>query len=93
MTARQASITDPTMGHAARQPSQRRWLDRWMAFLRRIGNVQAWIILSLFYVVILSPFGFIYRFAADPLRLRRRGSTWQPFARPYDTMAEGREQS
>ena len=86
-------IIDPTVAHQPGQASKRRWLDGWMALLRRIGNVQAWIILSLFYVVILSPFGFVYRFAQDPLRLRRRGSTWQPFAQPYDTMAEGREQS
>ncbi len=95
------SITDPTTGHAAHQSSKRRWLDGWMALLRRIGNVQAWILLSLFYVVILSPFGFVFRIAADPLRLRRgergrrpsRTTTWQPLPRPYDTMAEAREQS
>ena len=86
------SITDPTAS-AARRASGRPWLDRWMALLRRIGNIQAWILLSLFYVVILTPFGLLFRFAQDPLRLRRRGSTWQPFARPYDSMAEAREQS
>ena len=86
-------ITDPTSAHKPRQASKRGWMDRWMAFLRRVGNVQAWIILSLFYVVILTPFGLIFRFAQDPLRLRRRGSTWQPFARPYNSMGEAREQS
>ena len=83
-------MIDPT----ARQLSQRGWLGRWMALLRRIGNVQAWIILSLFYVVILSPVGLIFRFVADPLRIRRReGSNWQPFARQYDRLEQAREQS
>ena len=42
-----------------------------MALLRTIGNIQAWILLTVFYVVIVTPIGFIFRFAADPLRLRR----------------------
>ena len=64
-----------------------------MALLRTIGNVQAWIILTLFYVLIPTPFGLIFRLVADPLRLRRRSSTWQPLERRYDQMNQAIEQS
>ena len=68
-------------------------MERWMALLRTIGNVQAWILLSVFYVVVIAPIGFIFRFRADPLRLRARGSTWQPFGRQYDRLDQAKEQS
>ena len=93
MSRIEGSITDPAMAHQPRQASKRRWLDRWMALLRTIGNVQAWIILTLFYVLILTPFGLIFRLVADPLRLRRRSSTWQPLERRYDQMNQAIEQS
>ena len=86
-------MTDPTARHVPRSSSSRPWLDRWMALLRTIGNIQAWILLTVFYVVIVTPIGFIFRFAADPLRLRRRHSTWQPFARQYGRIEEALEQS
>ncbi len=86
-------MTDPTVTHRPRQASTRRWLDRWVALLRTIGNVQAWILLTLFYVVILAPFGMVFRLVADPLRARHRASTWQPFARQYDRIDQALEQS
>ena len=93
MSRIKGSITDPTVAHRPHQASKRRWLDRWMALLRTIGNVQAWIILTVFYVLIITPFGLIFRLAADPLRLRRRASTWQPLERYYDQMDHALEQS
>ena|SRR3989338_9944966 len=87
------SITDPTLGAAPRRTYSRLWLNRWMTILRTVGNVQAWIILTLFYVVILTPFGFLYRRFADPLRLRRRAANWQPLPRQYDTTEQALEQS
>ena len=89
----EVSITDPTSRHVPRKPSKRPWLDKWMALLRTIGNIQAWILLSLFYVVIITPFGLVFRFVADPLRLRRRDSTWQPFAHSYERVDQAAEQS
>ena len=93
MSRIEGSITDPAMAHRPHQASKRRWLDRWMALLRTIGNVQAWIILTLFYGLILTPFGLVFRFVADPLRLRRRASTWQSLDRHYDHMDQALEQS
>ena len=90
---RGVSITDPISRPARGAPSKRPWLNQWMALLRTIGNIQAWILLTLFYVVIISPIGLVFRLVADPLRLRRRGSTWQPFARHYDRLDHAAEQS
>ena len=86
------SMTDPTI-QGPRRTESRRWLDRWMAALRTIGNLQAWILFTLFYLVILTPIALVFRFVADPLRLRRRGSTWQPLGRQYDRMDQALEQS
>ena len=87
------SITDPTSPRAGPASPNRPWLNRWMAALRTFGNIQAWLILSLFYIVLIAPVGFVFRLAADPLRLRTRGATWQPLARAYDRMDQALEQS
>lgn len=92
-TREETSITDPIARHGRRSVGRRSWLDRWMAALRTVGNVQAWILLTVFYVLIITPMGLVFRFVADPLRLRKRaGSNWQPFSRHYDRMAEALEQ-
>lgn len=64
-----------------------------MALLRAIGNAQAWLLLTVFYVLILTPFGLLFRLVADPLWMRRRASTWQPLERRYDQMDHALEQS
>lgn len=42
-----------------------------LAVAKRIGQVQAWIIFTLFYFVLLAPIALIHQLAADPLRLRK----------------------
>ena len=87
------SIVDPSARSSQSSAARGSWMQRWMGFLRTVGNVQAWVLLSVFYVVIITPIGFCFRLFADPLRLRRRGSTWQPFIRQYDRMYEARSQA
>jgi len=41
------------------------------AVMERVGNVQARILLTVFYFVPAAPFGIGYRLRADPLHLRR----------------------
>jgi hypothetical protein len=49
----------------------------WKSFAHRIGNVQARIILSLFYFVVLGPFALGMKLLDDPLRLSvGTGSQW-----------------
>jgi hypothetical protein len=51
----------------------------WKKFARVFGAVQAEIILFLFYFLIFTPTGLIFRiFRFDPLRIREiKGSNWQ----------------
>ena len=89
-----SSLTDPIMVRVTRARSTRPWMDRWMGLLRTIGNIQAWLLLSLFYVLIVSPMGLLLKRLGDPpLRLRRSASTWQPLARQYDQVEQAQEQS
>ena len=59
------------------------WKRCWnavVAVAKRIGQVQAWLILSAFYFVLMAPVALFFKLTSDPLRLRRaRGSAW--FAR------------
>ena len=48
-----------------------------LALAKRIGQVQAWLILTLFYFVVMAPAALLYKLAADPLRLRPARSIWQ----------------
>ncbi len=91
----EVSMSDPT-SQRRHAPSARSWLDRWMMIVRTIGNVNAWIIMTLFYVFILSPFGLVYRLVADPLRLRARRTGcagWQQLPSQYDRLEDARQQS
>ncbi len=42
----------------------------------RIGSFQARVILTIFYAVLVFPFGMAVRFLADPLRIKRRPAQW-----------------
>ena len=46
-----------------------------MAALRALGNIQAWMLLTLFYVVLIAPVGVLFRLVADLLRSRSREMT------------------
>lgn len=50
----------------------RKLWDRWLVLARKIGKFQSRIILTLFYFVIVLPFGLAVRLLADPLHIRRR---------------------
>ncbi len=51
----------------------------WKSIARKIGNVQARMILTVFYFTLALPFGIGARCLADPLHLKRRRapSGWQ----------------
>ena len=55
----------------------------WRGFSRvmeRVGNFQARLLLTVFYLVIAAPFGLGIRILSDPLRLRHHqtASAWIP---------------
>jgi len=67
---------------------------RWKAIATKIGNFQARLILSLFYFLIVTPFGLVMRFFADPLQIKPRATStfWQPKTLPAHTLEEARRQ-
>ena len=73
------------------------WRATWQAVLaaaRFIGRIQAWLLLTIAYFVVILPVALIYRCVSDPLRLRpASGSPWQTKAAPRDLQRWGRSQS
>ena len=90
----QHGMVDPATPRAARRGKARPWFDRWMALLHTIGNAQAWLLLSVAYLVMFLPIGLLFRLFNDPLRIRRKPeSNWQPVARQHDRIERAREQA
>jgi hypothetical protein len=54
----------------------RRIWEGWKRIAHHIGNFQARVLLTLFYVVLVLPFGLAVRLFADPLRISRPSEKW-----------------
>jgi hypothetical protein len=67
---------------------------RWKAMSERVANVQARVLLSIFYFTLMAPFGVWQAFVSDRLVLRRpRGeSFWVARTTRDRTLADGRKQ-
>jgi len=67
---------------------------RWKTIATRIGNFQARIFFSLFYFLILTPFGLAVRFLSDPLHIRQqqKSTFWHSKTVPEPTLEEARRQ-
>jgi len=72
----------------------RRAWAAWKRFGRKVGDFQARALLTIFYFVILAPFGLGIR-AADPLGLRRPAGGWRtrPAEPAGDALTRARRQS
>jgi hypothetical protein len=44
--------------------------EAWKSFGRKLGDLQARLILTLFYFIIVAPFSLVIRFGTDPLSLK-----------------------
>jgi len=56
-----------------------------IAVAKRIGQLQAWLMLTAIYFLALAPIALVFRCVADPLRLRRSShSSWHPKSQPND---------
>jgi uncharacterized membrane protein YbhN (UPF0104 family) len=53
-----------------------RALQDWKRVVRVIGNFQARILLTVFYGIIVFPFGIVARVFSDPLRIKRPPGRW-----------------
>jgi hypothetical protein len=52
--------------------------ELWKRFGLFIGNLFGRIILTLFYFIIVLPFGLGVRFFGDPLAIKHSQATWRP---------------
>jgi hypothetical protein len=48
----------------------------WKRVAHAIGNFQARILLTVFYAIIVFPFGIVARLFSDPLRIKRPPTQW-----------------
>ncbi|PYV75006.1 MAG: hypothetical protein DMG97_07325 [Acidobacteria bacterium] len=48
----------------------------WKRIAQKIGNLQARILLTAFYAVLMFPFGMAVRLLFDPLRVKQRPARW-----------------
>lgn len=61
----------------------------WRRVARRLGDVQARLLLTLFYFVIFGPFALIVRWRSDPLAIKAGTlQGWRPRANGRDTAME-----
>jgi len=48
----------------------------WTGIAHAIANFQARVLLTIFYAVLVLPFGIASRLFSDPLRIKRRPTRW-----------------
>ncbi len=67
--------------------------NRVKIFLEIVGNFQARVLLTLFYILLVVPTGLIMQIFSDPLRLRGQGdSAWiSKEPQEYDSRRVGRQ--
>ena len=54
---------------------KRAW-QAWKRIAHKIGNFQARVLLTIFYGVLVLPFGVAARLFSDPLRIKHRPTQW-----------------
>jgi hypothetical protein len=48
----------------------------WKRIAHKIGNFQARVLLTIFYGIVVLPFGVAARLFSDPLQIKRRPTQW-----------------
>jgi len=72
---------------------KRAW-RRWLKIATLIADFQARLTLSLFYFVIVLPFGLLVRLFLDPLGIKgRRSTTWTSFSDRTRTLEQAGRQA
>jgi hypothetical protein len=54
---------------------KRAWAG-WKKIAHKIGNFQARVLLTIFYGVLVLPFGLAARWFSDPLRIKKKPTAW-----------------
>ncbi|MCS6842711.1 MAG: hypothetical protein NZ528_00065 [Caldilineales bacterium] len=68
---------------------------RWLGFAQKIGTFQSRVLLTLFYFLVVTPFGLAVRLFSDPLDRKRRPaqSAWKSRATRDVDLTAARRQS
>ncbi len=66
--------------------------QRWQKVAKQIGDFQARLILSLFYILIVLPTGLIARMFSDPLGLKKSAAHWNAKPSPPPRIEDARRQ-
>jgi hypothetical protein len=70
---------------------KRAW-EAWKRLGKKIGNFQARVLLTIFYVVLMFPFGIAARLFSDPLRIKKLPTEWLPHEEETNDMNWARGQ-
>ena len=67
--------------------------QRWLRIAEVIAEFNSRVVLTLFYAIIVLPFGLVVRLFADPLAIRKtRISAWSEIRHRTRTLDEGKRQ-
>jgi len=64
----------------------------WKKIAHKIGNFQARVLLTVFYGVLVLPFGLAMRWFADPLRIKKKPTAWLQHSEEAHDLAWARKQ-
>jgi len=67
---------------------------RWRELSQKAADVQARVLLTVFYFTLMLPFGVVFGLFKDPLRIKQRpsGSYWVERKPPSGTLADAKRQ-
>jgi len=66
---------------------------RWLVIAQAVGNFQAQVILTIFYLIILLPVGFLIKLTINPFAVRLRGrSNFKKWEHSNQTLEQARRQ-
>lgn len=70
---------------------------KWLVVAHAIGNFQAQVLLSFFYIIFILPIGLVFRFFSDPLRLAladdvHKKTSFEKWEHPKENLEEARKQ-
>jgi hypothetical protein len=68
--------------------------NKWKTFAQALADVQARVLLTLVYFIIVAPFGLLVRLFSDPLVIKHvpHRSMWFPKHNPEQTLESARRQ-
>lgn len=64
----------------------------WTRLAHKIGNFQARVLLTILYAVLVLPFGIIVHLSSDPLRIKKRPTSWLDHPAGADDLRWARKQ-